>query len=135
MTITAQLAPTSQENKKMEINYPTVEAVLNATHELAPEGWIVTDEYPNQIGVHHPSLTDDQFISFGDVNGYFAFNDAFSSGCNGSMEGLTAAAEIAATFWVQVGKHYPELTQERNGVTAEQLLEVIKILKLQDKGE
>jgi hypothetical protein len=51
------------------------------------------------------------------------------------MEGITAPAEIAAIFWVEVGKHYPELTQERDGITAEQLLEVIKILKLQDKGE
>jgi hypothetical protein len=118
-------------NKKMA----TVYEVLEATEYLAPEGWTVNHEYPDQIGVHHPTLTDDQFISFGDVNGYFSFNDAYSNGCGGSMEGLTAASEIAATFWVEVGKHYPELTQERDGVTAEQLLEVIKILKLQDKGE
>ena len=113
----------------------TVYEVLEATEYLAPEGWTVNHEYPDQIGVHHPTLTDDQFISFGDVNGYFSFNDAYSNGCGGSMEGLTAASEIAATFWVEVGKHYPELTQERDGITAEQLLEVIKILKLQDKGE
>jgi len=119
----------------MEIKYPTVEQVLKATQDLAPKGWTVSAEYPDSVGVHHSDLTDDQFIMLGDVNGYFAFNDAFSEGCGGSMEGITAPAEIAAIFWVEVGKHYPELTQERDGITAEQLLEVIKILKLQDKGE
>jgi hypothetical protein len=119
----------------MEIKYPTVEQVLKSTQHLAPKGWEVTYEWPDQIGVTHPTLTNDQFISFGDINGFFTFNDAFSEGCGGSMEGITAPAEIAATFWVEVGKHYPELTQERDGVTAEQLLEVIQILKLQDKGE
>jgi hypothetical protein len=92
-------------------DYPSVEAVLNATHELAPEGWIVTDEYPNQIGVHHPTLTDDQFISFGDVNGYFAFNDAFNDGANGSMEDLTDAQDIAESFWQQIAKIYPDLVK------------------------
>ena len=117
----------------METNYPSVEQVLKATQDLAPKGWIVSPEYPDQIGVTHSDLTDDQFISFGDINGFFSFNDAFSDGCGGSMEGITAPVEIAATFWVEVGKHYPELTQERDGITAEQLLEVIAILKLQDK--
>lgn len=119
----------------MQNQYPSVEKVLKATQELAPKGWTVSYEYPDQIGVTHPTLTNDQFISFGDVNGFFTFNDAFSNGCSGTMEGITAPAEIAASFWVEVGKHYPQLTQERDGVTAEQLLEVIKILKLQDKGE
>jgi hypothetical protein len=99
----------SQENKKMEIKYPTVEQVLKATQDLAPKGWIVSPEYPDQIGVHHPTLTDDQFISFGDVNGYFTFNDAFSDGCGGSMEGITAAVEIAISFWQQVSTFYPNL--------------------------
>lgn len=119
----------------MQNQYPSVKKVLKATQHLAPKGWIVTAEYPDQIGVHHSDLTDEQFISFGDINGFYSFNDAFSDGCGGSMEGITAPAEIAAIFWVEVGKHYPELTQERDGITAEQLLEVIKILKLQDKGE
>lgn len=87
----------------------TVEDVLNATQDIAPVGWIVTPEYPEQIGVHHPSLTDDQFISFGDVNGYFAFNDVFADGANGAMENLTDAKEIAADFWQQIAAIYPNL--------------------------
>jgi hypothetical protein len=119
----------------MEIKYPTVEQVLKATQHLAPKGWTVTAEYPDSVGVHHPTLTDEQFIMLGDINGHFSFNDVPATDVCGSMEGITAPAEIAATFWVEVGKHYPELTQERDGITAEQLLEVIQILKLQDKGE
>ena len=94
-------------NKKMA----TVYEVLELTEKLAPEGWTVNHEYPDQIGVHHPKLTDDDFISFGDINGFFSFNDAYSNGCGGSMEGLTDAAEIAASFWLQVGKCYPDLVK------------------------
>jgi len=118
-------------NKKMA----TVTEVLEVTEKLAPKGWIVTYEYPDQIGVTHPTFSDDQFISFGDINGDFGFNDVYAADVCGSMEGMTAAAEIAASFWVQVGKHYPELMEKSSGITAEQLLEVIKILSLQDKGE
>jgi hypothetical protein len=126
---------TERVSKKMNKKMATVYEVLEATEYIAPKGWTVNHEFPNSVGVHHPTLTDDQFIMLGDVNGYFSFNDVPATTVCGSMEGLTAAAEIAATFWVEVGKHYPELTQERDGITAEQLLEVIQILKLQDKGE
>jgi hypothetical protein len=135
MTTPAPSAPTKWENKKMEKKMATVYEVLELTEKLAPKGWTVNHEFPNSVGVHHPTLTDDQFIMLGDVNGYFSFNDVPATTVCGSMENMTAAAEIAATFWVEVGKHYPELTQERDGITAEQLLEVIQILKLQDKGE
>jgi hypothetical protein len=89
----------------------SVEAVLNATQEIAPKGWTVTAEYPDSVGVTHPTLTDDQFIMLGDVNGYFAFNDAFNSGANGAMENLTNAAEIAANFWQQIAAIYPDLVK------------------------
>jgi hypothetical protein len=97
-----------QELQEMK-DFPSVDEVLKATQETAPVGWIVTEEYPEQIGVHHPTLTDDQFISFGDVNGYFAFNDAFSDGANGAMENLTDAQEIAESFWNQIAEIYPDL--------------------------
>lgn len=102
-------ATLATENKQMETNYPTVEQVLNATQETAPEGWTVSYEYPDQIGVSHSTLKDDQFISFGDVNGFFSFNDAFSNGCGGSMKDLTNAKEIAVSFWQQVATFYPNL--------------------------
>jgi len=92
-------------------DYPTVNEVLIATQETAPEGWTVTAEYPDSVGITHPTLTDDQFIMFGDVNGYFAFNDAFNSGANGAMENLTDADEIANNFWQQIAKIYPDLVK------------------------
>jgi hypothetical protein len=107
----------------MPKQYPNVEAVLNATQQLAPKNWIVTAEYPDQIGVSHPNLTDDQFISFGDVNGYFSFNDAFSDGCGGSMEDLTDYVEIATNFWLQVAKHYPDLVEQNKPLTANEIVE------------
>ena len=93
----------------MEIKYPSVEQVLKATQDLAPKGWEVTYEWPDQIGVYHPTLTNDQFIFFGDINGFFTFNDAFSDGCGGYMEGLTDPKEIAESFWQQVSTFYPNL--------------------------
>ncbi len=107
----------------MAKQYPSVENVLNATQQLAPKGWIVTAEYPDQIGVSHPELTDDQFISFGDINGYFSFNDAFSDGCGGSMEDLTDYVEIASDFWLQVAKYYPELVKQNKPLTAQEIVE------------
>jgi hypothetical protein len=111
MTTPAPSAPTKWENKKMEKKMATVKEVLEVTEKLAPKGWIVTYEYPDQIGVTHPTLTDDQFISFGDINGDFGFNDVFAADVCGSMEGLTDAADIAASFWLQVGKCYPDLVK------------------------
>ena len=87
----------------------TVEEVLNATQETAPDGWTVSHEYPDTIGVTHTSFTDEQFISFGDVNYDFGFNDVFASDVCGSMEGLTDAQEIAESFWQQIAEIYPEL--------------------------
>ena len=89
----------------------TVVEVLKEVEDLAPEGWTVNHEYPNYIGVNHPTFTDDQFISLGDINGDFGFNDVFAADVCGSMEGLTDAAEIAASFWQQVGEHYPDLVK------------------------
>jgi hypothetical protein len=89
----------------------TVDEVLNATDDLAPEGWTVNHEYPDSVGVTHPTLTDDQFIMFGDVNGYFAFNDVNAADVCGSMENLTDAKEIAANFWQQIAEIYPNLVK------------------------
>ena len=89
----------------------TVAEVLKETQDLAPANWIVTHEYPDTVGVTHPTFTDEQFISFGDINGDFGFNDVFAADVCGSMEGLTDAAEIAASFWQQVGEHYPDLVK------------------------
>ena len=87
----------------------TVEEVLNATQETAPEGWTVSHEYPDCVGVTHNQLTEDQFIMFGDVNGYFAFNDCLDV-C-GDMENLTDADEIAESFWQQIAEIYPDLVK------------------------
>jgi hypothetical protein len=87
----------------------TVEAVLNATQETAPEGWTVSHEYPDCVGVSHPTFTNDEFIMFGDVNGFFAFNDCLNV-C-GDMEELTDAQEIAKSFWQQIAKIYPNLVK------------------------
>lgn len=113
----------------------TVLEVLEVTENLAPDGWTVTHEYPNHIGVTHPTFTDEQFISFGNVNFDFGFNDVYASDICGDMKGLTSPAEIAVSFWLQVGKFYPELMEKTNGITAEQLSEVIQILKLQNEGK
>ena len=87
----------------------TVEEVLKATQATAPEGWIVSHEYPNHIGVTHPSLTEDEFISFGDVNYDFGFNDCLNV-C-GDMKDLTDADEIAESFWQQIAEIYPNLVK------------------------
>jgi hypothetical protein len=89
----------------------TVAEVLEETAKLAPKGWIVSHEYPDTIGVTHPTLTDDQFISFGDINGDFGFNDVYASDVCGSMENLTDAQEIANSFWQQISKIYPNLVK------------------------
>jgi hypothetical protein len=87
----------------------TVEEVLNATQELTPKGWTVSHEYPNCVGVNHPTFTSDEFVMFGDINGYFAFNDCLNV-C-GDMEELTDAKEIAKSFWQQIAKIYPNLVR------------------------
>lgn len=89
----------------------SVEAVLNATQELAPEGWTISHEYPNSIGVTHKTFYDSQFIMFGDVNCDFGFNDEFADDVCGHMEGLTSAKEIAESFWQQIAKIYPNLVK------------------------
>ena len=96
-----------QELQEMK-DFPSVDEVLKATQETAPKGWIVTAEYPDQIGVTHPTFSDDQHISFGDINGHFAFNDVFADGVCGSMEDLTDAQDIAASFWQQIAEIYPQ---------------------------
>jgi hypothetical protein len=97
----------------METKYPTPEQVRKETEKLAPVGWIVSHEYPDQIGVHHPTLTDDEFISFGDDNGFFLFNDVKADPVVGSMQDLTDPKEIAESFWQQLAKFYPDLVKEK----------------------
>ena len=115
-------------------NMATVAQVLKETEETAPDGWIVSHEYPDQIGVTHPSFTDDQFISFGDINYDFGFNDVFASEVCGSMEGLTDAKEIAKSFWDQVAGIYPNLMNKKKGISPEQLAKVIETLNKNQKG-
>ena len=96
----------------MNIQYPTPEQVRKETAKLAPKGWTVSHEYPDQIGVTHQSLDDFQFISFGNVNGHFSFNDVYADPICGSMESLTDPKEIAESFWKQLGEFYPELIRD-----------------------
>jgi hypothetical protein len=90
--------------------YPTVEKVLDEMQKTNPVGWRLTYEYPDSIGVWHNDFTsDDQFIMFGDVNGYFGFNDVPADPICGSMEGVYEPAEIVKSFWDQMKEFYPEL--------------------------
>lgn len=88
--------------------YPNYEQMINALQESAPKGWIVSDEY-HFIGVNHPALTDEQFISFGNVNGCFGFNDTNADTVCGDMENIYEPAEIAKDFWGQLKEFYPAL--------------------------
>jgi hypothetical protein len=97
----------------MEIQYPTPEQVRIETEKLAPKGWQVTHEYPDFIGVYHPSFTDEQFILIGDVNEHFGFNDQPANVVCGHMENLTDPKEIAESFWQQLAKFYPDLVKEK----------------------
>lgn len=90
-----------------EKTFPSVQDVLQATKETAPEGWAITHEYPDCVGVEHSTFTNDQFIMMGDINEHFAFNDSLDV-C-GSMEDITDAKEIAISFWNQIGILYPDL--------------------------
>ena len=101
----------NQPERDCTCEMATVEAVLNATQELAPKGWKVSHEYPDSVGVTHSSFTDDQFIMFGDVNYDFGFNDVFGTDVCGHMEGLTDAKDIAHSFWQQIAKIYPNLVK------------------------
>lgn len=91
--------------------YPMPEQVRAEIKKVAPVGWIISYEYPDFIGVNHPTFTNDQFILVGDVNEHYGFNDHPADVVCGSMEGLTDAADIAASFWLQVGKFYPDLVK------------------------
>lgn len=93
---------------KAELNYPSYEEMIKALEETAPEGWIVNDDY-HFLGINHPSLTNEQYIAFGDVNGYFGFNDTNADTICGDMENLTDPTEIANSFWFQLKEFYPEL--------------------------
>jgi hypothetical protein len=92
------------------MKYPTYEEVQNSLEKTAPNGWIVTDEY-HFIGVNHSSFTQRQFISVGDVNGHFGFNDEDAMEISGDMEKLYDADEIAESFWNQILKFYPQLME------------------------
>jgi hypothetical protein len=93
--------------------YPTLEEMFNKLKETAPLGWVVSDEY-HFIGVNHSALTQEQFISFGDVNECFGFNDENANTVCGDMEGITNPDEIAKEFWSQLSEFYPELFKEIN---------------------
>ena len=89
--------------------YPRVAEVLAEMMARPANGWVISYEYPDTIGVWHGSfISDDQFINFGDVNGYFGFNDTHGD-VSGDTEGITNPAEIVRSFWAQVGKFYPNL--------------------------
>jgi hypothetical protein len=84
--------------------------VLKEMEKNCPAWWRLSYEYPDSIGVYHGSfISDDQFIMFGDVNGYFAFNDVNADKVCGSMEGIYEPAEIVASFWQQIKEIYPDL--------------------------
>ena len=94
-----------------DLKYPTREEMFIKLEETALNGWLISDEY-HFIGVDHPTFTEEQFISFGDVNGHFGFNDVFADPICGDMEGITNPNEIAKNFWFQVKEFYPELFKE-----------------------
>jgi hypothetical protein len=92
---------------KTENKYPKVSDVFEVVKNTAPSSWVVSYEYPDDIGVKHPTLTNDNFILLGDVNGYFAWNDSVGTG--DQLENIYEVTEIASTFWEQVSKIYPDL--------------------------
>jgi hypothetical protein len=91
--------------------YPTVSEVLPFIEATAPNNWVISYEYPNDIGVDHPSFNDEQMIFLGDVNGFFGFNDQSNNDLNGYMEGITNPEEIAKSFWGQIAELYPQLME------------------------
>jgi hypothetical protein len=96
--------------EQAEREYPTVEEVLEEMQKTNPIGWRLTYEYPDSIGVWSDEFTsDDQFIMFGDVNGYFAFNDVPADKVVGSMEEIYTPEEIVKSFWNQIANFYPQL--------------------------
>jgi len=95
-----------------DLKYPTVPEVLPFVEATAPKNWVISYEYPNDIGVNHPSFNDEQMIFLGDVNGFFGFNDQSNNDLNGYMEGITNPENIAKSFWSQVKDLYPELFKE-----------------------
>jgi hypothetical protein len=95
-----------------DLKYPTVSEVLPFVEATAPNNWAITYEFPNDIGVDHPSFNDTQMIFLGDVNGFFGFNDQSDMDLNGYMEEITNPEEIAKSFWDQMAKLYPKLFKE-----------------------
>ena len=100
----------------MKTKYPTPEQVRIAITKTAPVGWVISQEWPDFIGVNHPSFTDEQFVFVGDVNEHFGFNDQPANVICGDMEGLTDPQEIAAEFWRQLAKFYPDLVKEKKEI-------------------
>ena len=92
-----------------DLEYPSVLDVLPFVEQTAPKDFTISYEYPNDIGVDHPSFNDQQMIFLGDVNGYFGFNDQSNNDLNGYMEGITNPEEIAKSFWNQIKELYPDL--------------------------
>ena len=95
---------------KTELKYPMVSDVLKEMQETCPPYWRLSYEYPDSIGIWHPSfISDEQFIMFGDVNEHFGFNDTNADKVCGYMEGIYDTAEIIKSFWAQIAEIYPEL--------------------------
>jgi hypothetical protein len=94
-----------------DLKYPTVSEVLPFVEATAPNNWVITYEFPNDIGVDHPSFNDTQMIFLGDVNGFFGFNDQSDMDLNGYMEEITNPEEIAKSFWGQIAELYPQLIE------------------------
>lgn len=89
--------------------YPAVTRVLPYVKEHAPKGFVITYEYPNDIGVWHKNWKrDEQMIFLGDVNGYYAFNDQFADEVSDSIgENFKDPEEIAKRFWELLTAYYP----------------------------
>jgi len=94
-----------------DLKYPTLDEMYLKLKETAPDRWSVLDDF-HFISVYHYELSEEQFISFGNVNGHFGFNDVFADPICGDMEGIYNPDEIAKNFWFQVKEFYPELFKE-----------------------
>jgi hypothetical protein len=102
------------------VEFPSVQEVLAEMQKNCPEGWILSYEYPDSIGVNHPSFSNDEFIMFGDVNKHFGFNDTNAQKVCGYMETLTDPAEIVKSFWDQIEEIYPDLFIKK--ITMEEII-------------
>jgi hypothetical protein len=94
-----------------DLKYPKLNEMHLKLEETAPKGWKISEGF-HFISVEHPSLTEEQFIAFGNANGCFGFNDLNADTVCGDMEEIYNPDEIAYEFWFQVKEFYPELFKE-----------------------